>query len=145
MLYMHNSTHFSKCICNLGNNTTEICNLLQSKCQLFMCKPLTYWSQSTGGEGIALISLIAGAGGYVVDDLALGIDAAQTRARVHALQVLAGLVRGTVGIDCAFGSACNIWVAKIVGNALACCCSIPIRAYCILSTGCGVAWVLSSS
>ena len=100
-----------------------------------MCKPLTYRSQSTGGEGIALISLIAGAGGYVVDDLALGIDAAQTRARVHALQVLAGLVRGTVGIDGTLRPAGHIRVAEVVPDTFTGGGSVSVGAQ-----GIGAAW-----
>ena len=62
----------------------------------------------------------------MVDDAALGIHAAQARTRVHALQALAGAVRRTVGVDRALGPARHVRVAKVLGDALARCRTVPV-------------------
>ena len=64
--------------------------------------------------------MVAGASGVVIDNFTVGIDPAHPRAGVHAVQVLTCFVRGTVRINGAFWSACNVRVAKVFGNTLAC-------------------------
>jgi len=77
----------------------------------------------------------------VVDSPAHCVDAADPRTGVHAVQVDTGQGRRAVRIDCAFWPTCNVGVAEILGNALACSSSCPTRASSIAPTGGGVAGV----
>ena len=71
----------------------------------------------------------------MVQHTALGIDTTEARARINTLEVLAGLVRGTLRICGAFWPACNIRVAKVLRYALAGGGSVPLGAASI-----GAAW-----
>jgi len=81
----------------------------------------------------------------VVDSPTHCIDAADPRTGVHTVQVDTGQGRWAVRIDCAFWPTCNVGVAKILGNALACSSSCPTRASSIAPTGGGVAGVYDFS
>lgn len=41
----------------------------------------------------------------MIDDLARGSQATSSRARIRTLELVAGAVRGTLGVDCTFGTA----------------------------------------
>lgn len=84
-------------------------------------------------EGVASVARDTGAGGQVVDDAATRIHPAHARTRVHAVQVLACFGARTVGIYGAFRPACHVGVAKILGDATACCCPLSFCANGILS------------
>ena len=53
---------------------------------------LTLWWPLAGGEWVSPVTLPAGAGAKVVDNSALSINTAQTRTRVHTLQVATSFV-----------------------------------------------------
>lgn len=63
------------------------------------------WCRVATDEGIAGVTLGTHAGRCVIDHRALRQEAARARARIPALLSHAGLVRGTVRIDRALGSA----------------------------------------
>ena len=77
----------------------------------------------------------------MVDHPALGVDPADPRARVHAVQVLTGEDSRAVGIDGALRPTCDIGVTKILGDTLTCSSPSSGRADGILPAGRGVAWV----
>ena len=54
----------------------------------------------------------------MIDNPALGIDSAEARTRINTLEVLAGLVGGTVGVDGALWPAGYIRVTKVFRYAL---------------------------
>ena len=77
----------------------------------------------------------------MVDHPALGVDPADPRARVHAVQGLTGEDSRAVGIDGALRPTCDIGVTKILGDTLTCSSPSSGRADGILPAGRGVAWV----
>lgn len=68
---------------------------------------------------IPRVSLEASASRRVIDHVALRVLAAGTRTRVFALETDARLIRRTVRIQCALGSAPFVRVTDIVGRACA--------------------------
>ena len=81
----------------------------------------------------------------MVDHPALGVGAADPRARVHTVQVLTGQDGRTVGVDGAFWPTCDIGVTEILRDTLTCASPGSSRADGILPTGRGVAWVYNFS
>jgi hypothetical protein len=71
----------------------------------------------------------------MVQHLTDGIAAAQARTGIRAFGALACPVRRAVRIDRALRPACNVRVAKVFGNALACCSPVPVGADGIFAAG----------
>lgn len=70
-------------------------------------------------ERISGVSLDASAGWHVIDDLAIGVLTAHTRARILALRPHAVEMRRTVGTEHALGSTSVVRVSNVVGHAAA--------------------------
>jgi hypothetical protein len=81
----------------------------------------------------------------VVDGPALGVHPAHPGTRVHAVQVDTGQDGRTVGVDGALRPTCDIGVSKILWDTLACSSPGSSRAYGILPTRGGVAWIYNFS
>jgi len=71
----------------------------------------------------------------MVQHLTDGIAAAQARTGIRAFVALACPVRRAVRVDRAFRPACNIRVAEVFGNALACSGPVPVGADGVLAAG----------
>lgn len=84
---------------------------------------------------IAGVAAAARARGQMIGDTAIGIAAAGTGTGIAALLLLTRLVRGTVRVAYAFGSARLIGISEIVGQALTGADAIALAANGIRSTG----------
>jgi hypothetical protein len=73
----------------------------------------------TCSEGVPDVSLYAGAGGNVVENLTHCIDPTGSRTGVDALVSLTCFVGWTVGVDHTLWSTCNVGVSEVFRNALA--------------------------
>ena len=78
------------------------------------------WYWSALGKRIATVTIPAGAGCQVINNLALGIDATGAHTGIDALQVATGLVCWTVRVDGAFRATVGIGITKVSTNAGAC-------------------------
>ena len=67
-----------------------------------------------GHEGVSGVARVALALRQVVGHKTAGVGATHARARVHAVLVDAGLVPGTLGVDCALRLALDVRVANVV-------------------------------
>ena len=77
----------------------------------------------------------------MVDHLALRVDPTQARTGVNTVQVPAGTCWRTIRVDCAFRSACNVWISKIVLDASAGGSSVAVFAQGVLTARRRIAWI----
>lgn len=73
----------------------------------------------TEGEWIAFVILDAATSGYVIDNRAFRILAANSDAGIHALVIRASSIKWTVGILHALRPTLSIRIATIFGYAIA--------------------------
>ena len=81
--------------------------------------PLRTWYQATSLVGVAGVSLDAMADGVVVQDLALGVGSAHSRARVDAFLMRTRLVERAVIVGGALRTTADDRVALVLRNAAA--------------------------
>ena len=96
----------------------------------FWCR----WRPSTGHKWISKVSLVADTQRDVIGNLAVGIGATETWARVNTMKISALFCSWTVCIDDTLRSAGDIGVSKVVWDTLARSCSVPLIAHSIAAT-----------
>ena len=100
------------------------------------------WNWRAGSEGVTPISFQAEAHRNVVVHPAFGTEAADARARIHALVALTGLGAVTFGIHHALRTAALVRIAKVLWYAAAHSDIVVYAALSVCATFAGVAGIL---
>ena len=131
---------------HMGHHTPRVqslkeCNFRKCHAKLQGRLILTNWFSSTCSKWVSYIPFKTCASRDVIQNTTNGIHATSSGTRINTVQILACFVRGTVRIDHAFRSTCNIWVSEIVWDTSTWSRAISLLAVCIRSTRRRVAWV----